>query len=300
MEQLKEFTKIAECPVCASLDLREVLSCKDYTVSHKNFSIQSCGGCGFWLTSPRPNEADLGLFYQSEEYISHSNTKKGVVSALYQSVRKHTLRKKLGLVESRVGRKGKALDIGCGTGEFLNTLKTAGWETLGVEPGDQAREAGKKNYGLDVREESALSTLSDKSFDLITMWHVLEHVPGLNDRVVEIGRLLKDEGVLVVAVPNRNSHDAKYYGAYWAAYDVPRHLWHFRPEDIKALFLKHGFAVKEVLPMPFDSYYVSMLSEKYKTGSTNLVSAVWRGLVSNMKAGGDKWSSQIYIIRKAK
>ncbi|GAB4131008.1 MAG: class I SAM-dependent methyltransferase [Bacteroidia bacterium] len=240
------------------------------------------------------------MFYQSEEYISHSNTKKGVVSALYQSVRKHTLRKKLGLVESRVGRKGKALDIGCGTGEFLNTLKTAGWETLGVEPGDQAREAGKKNYGLDVREESALSTLSDKSFDLITMWHVLEHVPGLNDRVVEIGRLLKDEGVLVVAVPNRNSHDAKYYGAYWAAYDVPRHLWHFRPEDIKALFLKHGFAVKEVLPMPFDSYYVSMLSEKYKTGSTNLVSAVWRGLVSNMKAGGDKWSSQIYIIRKAK
>jgi 2-polyprenyl-3-methyl-5-hydroxy-6-metoxy-1,4-benzoquinol methylase len=297
IEKGKNLQKVAECPICGEKDQRAHLSCKDNTVSKIYFNIVECAKCSFAFTSPRPADNDLGWYYESEEYISHSNTSKGLVSRLYQMVRKHTLGKKLDLINSE-GKKGSLLDIGCGTGEFLNTVQTDGWKTVGIEPSASARKQGIENYKLDVRDENELNNLQPKSFDVITMWHVMEHVPHLRERVQKLHELLKDDGVLFVAVPNRNSHDAAYYKENWAAYDVPRHLWHFRAQDMRALMAGSGFEVKRILPMKFDSYYVSMLSEKYKTGSSNLIAAVWRGWISNRKAGKEGSSSLIYIIRK--
>lgn len=285
------------CPVCNSEQKKPFLTCIDNTVSKKPFELQECAACGFVFTSPRPQNVDLGAFYESDEYISHSNTKKGLISRLYQSVRNRTLAQKLELINSRQA-KGALLDIGCGTGEFLNVVKGDGWNVRGIEPGDKARQSAIDNYGLDVRPEEALKEMGSETMDVITMWHVLEHVPDLKGRLEELKNILKRDGLLIVAVPNRNSHDAAYYGKDWAAYDVPRHLWHFRPQDIRALFAPHGFEVKEVLPMKFDSYYVSMLSEKYVTGSINYFAAFRRGWASNSKAGQEAWSSHIYILRK--
>lgn len=290
-------TNQQKCPICDSGKQSLFLTCIDYTVSKQPFELQECGTCGFVFTSPRPQNADLGKFYESDEYISHSNTKKGIVSRLYQSVRNRTLRQKLNLINARQ-QKGALLDIGCGTGEFANVMKQNGWSVRGIEPGISAREMAKRNYGLDVQPEEALTDIAPESMDVITMWHVLEHVPDLQGRVKELQSILKQDGLLIVAVPNRNSHDAQHYGKNWAAYDVPRHLWHFRPQDIRALFAPHGFEVKEVLPMQFDSYYVSMLSEKYATGAVRYFAAFRRGWISNARAGKEAWSSQIYVIRK--
>jgi 2-polyprenyl-3-methyl-5-hydroxy-6-metoxy-1,4-benzoquinol methylase len=290
--------KIDICPICSSASQAPFLACKDYTVSKKDFTIVTCGDCGFAFTSPRPEDADLGSYYQSEEYISHSNTSKGLVSKLYQVVRKRTLAAKLQMINARAS-KGALLDIGCGTGEFLNACQLDGWSVRGIEPGEAARKAATDNYNLTVGEESAIDSLAEASFEVITMWHVMEHVPNLAGRVQQLKRLLKPGGLLVIAVPNRNSHDAEYYGAQWAAYDVPRHLWHFRPQDMKRLLEQGGFKLTETLPMKYDSYYVSMLSEKYKTGAVNYLAAAYRGWVSNSKAGKDRWSSQIYLFRHA-
>lgn len=288
---------VEKCPICGSEAKKTFISANDHTVSKTDFQIVECGNCGFAYTSPRPAENELGKYYESEDYISHSNTSKGIISRLYQRVRKHTLGKKLKLV-NREGKKGLLLDIGCGTGEFLNTVKQDGWKTIGIEPSPSARKQGIENYKLDVREESELENLPANSFDVITMWHVMEHVAHPRERVQKLNELLKSDGVLIIAVPNRNSYDAKFYGAKWAAYDVPRHLWHFRAQDMRKLVEQFGFEVKQILPMKFDSYYISMLSEKYKTGKNNLVAAVWRGWLSNRKAGAEGSSSLIYIIRK--
>lgn len=292
-----QLISIQNCPVCNSDQKTQFLSCTDYTVSKKNFELQQCSGCGFVYTSPRPQNSDLGAFYESDEYISHSNTKKGIVSRLYQAVRNRTLREKCEMINARQ-KKGALLDIGCGTGEFLNTMKLDGWNVRGIEPGERARAAARSNYQLDVQPEEALKNIAPASMDVISMWHVLEHVPDLHGRIEELKSILKQDGLLIVAVPNRNSHDAQHYGKHWAAYDVPRHLWHFRPDDIRALFGPRGFEVKEILPMKFDSYYVSMLSEKYLTGSVNYFGAFRRGWISNSRAGKEAWSSQIYLLRK--
>lgn len=290
---------LTQCPICQSEAFKPFLTCKDYTVSKEEFTIVACEKCGFRFTNPRPGESEIGRYYQSEEYISHSNTSKGIVNSLYQRVRKYTLRQKLKLVNS-LSPKGNILDIGCGTGEFLYTCKSDGWKTTGIEPDPKARTFATEHYGLAIYEESELAMLPTHSFDIISMWHVLEHVHKLNERIEELKRLAKPGGTLVIAVPNCSSLDARIYGSQWAAYDVPRHLYHFTPKDIENLFGKHGLTVQKILPMKFDSYYVSMLSEKYRTGRTNLIEAVLNGWKSNVVAAsnGTTYSSQIYIIRQ--
>lgn len=291
--------ELSNCPICNSTQFSPFLECKDNTVSRETFQIVQCDSCGFKFTNPRPAENELGRYYKSEEYVSHSNTKKGFINSTYQSVRKYTLLKKLQLI-SKYYKTGRILDIGCGTGEFLNTCKNAKWQTVGIEPDQDAREMAIKNYGLDVRPESDLAALPDSSFDIISMWHVLEHVPKLNERVEELKRLIKPNGVIIIAVPNSDSRDAKIYKEQWAAYDVPRHLYHFAPKDIDSLFRKHNMRVFRILPMIFDSFYVSMLSEKIKTGKVNIIRSTWNGLTSNLTAlkNGKTYSSQIYLIRK--
>lgn len=286
------------CPICTNNSFSPFLNCKDYTVSKEEFSIVSCTSCGFTFTNPIPEEQFIGSYYESEEYISHSNTSKGLINWLYQRVRNLTLKQKLLLLKSLSSEKS-LLDIGCGTGEFLNTAQANGYNVQGIEPSPIAREQAIKNYKLNVSEENALDQLAENSFSFISMWHVLEHVYHLNDRIKQIDRLLKKDGHLIIAVPNRSSYDANVYQQYWAAYDVPRHLYHFSPKDIENLFSKHGFKLLKTLPMKFDSFYVSMLSEKYKSGTNNFLGAFLTGLKSNLKAGNkNTYSSQIYVLKK--
>ena len=292
------------CPVCNASQNSPFLSGIDYTVSNETFNIVECNECSFRFTNPIPTEDKIGEYYKSEDYISHSGTKKGIVNRLYHIVRNYTLKKKFQLISKHAKNKS-LLDIGCGTGDFLNYVNQNGWDVNGLEPDADARNLCKTNHGIDVTSTEELHNLKNESVDIITMWHVLEHVYNLNKDVEKIKSLLKKDGTLFVAVPNCASHDAQKYKEYWAAYDLPIHLYHFRPNDISNLFKKVDMEVVDVLPMKFDSYYVSLLSEKYKSGNKgfsfgNLVRGFFSGLSSNMKAKKGEYSSQTYVIKHKK
>lgn len=287
--------EIKNCPVCNGTEFKLFLEAIDYTVSRKKFKIVSCNNCGFHFTNPIPPMNEIGEYYKSESYISHSSTNKGIVNKLYQAVRKRTLKQKVKLVKS-LGKGDSILDIGAGTGHFLNECKKSGMEVIGLEPDEDARAFAKGNFEVTLKPIEELYQLEDNSKDVISMWHVLEHVYELRKDLEQINRVIKSEGRLVVAVPNMNSFDAKHYKEFWAAYDLPIHLYHFTPKDIERLFALYEMEVERISPMKFDSYYVSMLSEKYKGG--NIVRAFWNGLRSNMKASNGSYSSQIYILKK--
>ena len=290
-----------ECPICREQALQPFLEAKDYTVSQQQFSLVSCGNCRLVLTQDVPAQEEIGPYYQSQQYISHSDTRKGFINQLYHGVRKITLASKRKLVVRHTGMlNGKLLDIGCGTGAFLHQMKTAGWNITGLEPDDTARANALSLYGITALPSHELYQLPQASFDAITLWHVLEHVHELTAYIKTIQQLLKPGGTLFIAVPNYTSADAAHYGKYWAAYDVPRHLYHFSPQSMKTLLRIYGLHVKAVKPMWFDSVYVSMLSEQYKNGKSNLWSALWQGFYSNIKTlfNHEKCSSLIYIVKK--
>jgi 2-polyprenyl-3-methyl-5-hydroxy-6-metoxy-1,4-benzoquinol methylase len=296
--------EITTCLICGSPESEPFVICKDHTVSQKDFTIRRCKSCGFKFTSPRPDDKDLGDYYKAESYVSHSDTKKGLINTLYHWVRSYTLIKKLQLVMHHTGLKqGRILDYGAGTGAFLEMCKKNKWEALGIEPDETARKVMAEKFKISsyTSLEEAKIDSAFFGFDVITAWHVLEHVPNIKETIEIFKSLLKEKGILIVAVPNPTSHDAFFYKENWAAYDVPRHLWHFAPADMVKLMEDHGFKLKQMRPMAFDSYYVSMLSEKYKTGYSGLVKALWRGFVSNVKANktGKEFSSQIYVFRKS-
>lgn len=295
--------KITRCPICNSDKQIHFLDCIDYTVSRETFSIVECSECGLKITSPRPVLSDLSKYYKAEEYISHTDTNKGIINKIYKIVRNYTLLKKLQLVvRATKNQKGNILDIGCGTGSFLSVMKKAGWNTLGLEPDPEARKIAKETNQIDAHDISDLFLLN-RQFNAISMWHVLEHVSEFNSYLSKIHSLLTDNGKVIIAVPNPTSYDALKYSSFWAAYDVPRHLWHFSPSSIEKLFKSHNFKLDSCLPMVFDSFYVSMLSEKYKgSGLLGLFKAFWIGLISNIKAAktGRTYSSQIYIFSKIK
>jgi 2-polyprenyl-3-methyl-5-hydroxy-6-metoxy-1,4-benzoquinol methylase len=291
---------IEKCLVCGSTHFEPFLVCKDYTVSQEDFNIVSCNGCGFKFTNPRPDNSVLGNYYKAESYVSHTNSKKGIVNKLYHAVRNYTLKSKINMVSGFVSR-GTILDYGCGTGMFLSAIKNAGWETYGMEPDNDARKIASEN-GNNVfsDKESVVASIGDKKFNAITLWHVLEHVTDMPETLAFFKNKLNKDGVLIIAVPNHVSYDAHYYKEYWAAYDVPRHLHHFELKSMKALVEQAGFKLQETKPMKFDSFYVSMLSEKYKTESVNLLKAFWIGLQSNLKAKNThSYSSTIYVFRHA-
>lgn len=291
---------ITNCPVCKSESFNPFLTCKDYTVSQEAFNIVSCISCNFKFTNPRPEDDKIGEYYKSEDYISHSNTSKGIISKLYKSVRNYTLNKKLKLISSYVSR-GTVLDYGCGTGMFLNVCQKAGWKSFGMEPDEGARKIGSE-MGLNVfSDKGKIETyVGSERFDVITLWHVLEHVTDLEETLNFFKAKLNQNGALIIAVPNYTSYDAKHYKEFWAAYDVPRHLYHFEIETIQKLLHPYGFKLIETKPMKFDSFYVSMLSEKYKTGSIKYFNAFLSGLKSNLRAKQAKdYSSFIYIFKKA-
>lgn len=290
------------CPACGSRKIQHQLEARDHTVSGENFGIWSCTECSLRFTQDIPDAQHIGQYYQSESYISHTNTRKGLVNTLYHWVRRYTLGSKRRLLVNLSGKSsGKLLDYGCGTGAFAATMQQAGWQVLGLEP-DAGARAQASLAGVDNGAPEMLFELDAASFDVITLWHVLEHVHRLHDVVQALVRALKPDGLLLIAVPNYSALDAAHYGEHWAAWDVPRHLYHFSPDAMQRLLSKHGLSMVQQRAMPFDAFYVSMLSEKYRHGRLRLMAAAWTGFRSWWRAMGhpDRSSSVIYILRPEK
>jgi SAM-dependent methyltransferase len=282
-------------------DIAFVISCKDYTVSGEMFEIWECKNCTLRFTQTVPDADGIGPYYQSQQYVSHSDTKEGLVNKLYHIVRNHTLKTKRELVKSVTDKeKGSLLDVGAGTGAFADTMQNAGWKVTGLEPDETARANAFNNYQLSLNTLDTLHQLPADSYHAITMWHVLEHVHDLHGYLKTYQHILKADGKLIIAVPNYTSKDAENYREYWASYDVPRHLYHFSPKSMEILLENEGFKLKAIKPMWFDSFYVSILSEQYKTGHQHILKAFWNGFISNIKALNNKerCSSVIYIIEK--
>ncbi len=279
-----------------------MLTVKDFSVSKEDYVIWQCAQCSLRFTQDVPDENSIGPYYKSPDYISHTNTNKGFVNNTYQKVRNYTLQQKASLVINQTGvKKGKVLDVGCGTGAFLNVMREKGWVIDGIEPDEDARRLARSLYHIEAKEPSAFADIKPGSMDAITLWHVLEHVHELHPYIDRLKESLTAAGKLFIAVPNYQSTDASHYRPYWAAYDVPRHLYHFSPKSMEVLMQRHGLKITEKKPMWFDSFYISLLSSKYHTGKTKYVSAIFNGLRSNINAlaNHDKCSSIIYIISKA-
>ena len=291
--------KIKICPICDGKSFSPYLECLDYSVSKESFQLVSCDSCSFVFTNPRPESKNLGKYYVSENYISHTNKKTGLFNILYQTVRRLSIKSKIKLIKSYV-HIGSILDLGCGTGEFLFGCKKIGWQTTGIEPSEIARNQAIKNLKLDVKKETELTKFKNDSFDIITLWHVLEHIENLEDIIKNLYRILKPNGTIFIAVPNLNSYDANYYKSFWAAYDVPIHLWHFSKKTISLIFKKNKLRLVKTKPLIFDSFYVSLLSEKYKKNKAKYFKAFLIGFISNIVGvfSSKGHSSNIYIFKK--
>jgi 2-polyprenyl-3-methyl-5-hydroxy-6-metoxy-1,4-benzoquinol methylase len=291
-----------KCPLCSSENISLHLKTADYFLSREEFNLFKCDGCGFIFTQDHPDDADIGRYYESDEYLSHSETKSGLLSRLYGLSRRIMLGRKVKIVSKLSGLiKGSILDVGSGTGHFLNAMQKAGWDVRGVEINEKARQYSISEFGLEILDPGKLQTLEPGSFDCITLWHVLEHFQDPFNYSREILRLLKPGGSCITAIPNSGSYDAEYYNKLWAAYDVPRHLWHFTPDTFKKFAEKSGFEVKEIRPLPLDVFYISILSEKYKGANLLFLSGVIKGLWFSILSLFNKQrsSSLIYSICKS-
>ncbi|GAA0737150.1 class I SAM-dependent methyltransferase [Gaetbulibacter jejuensis] len=276
------------------------LTVKDYSVSGEDFQLVHNEELDMLETTPQPSANTLSEYYKSEDYISHTDSKRNWFEKAYHFVRGMALKRKLKLINSFSVSGKTILDVGCGTGDFLQTAKNNSWNVYGIEPNEKARAIANSKTKNQVFDTNTLQEFESGTFDVITLWHVLEHLPNLETEIQNLNRLLKPNGRLVIAVPNFKSYDAKHYNAFWAAYDVPRHLWHFSQTSISKLFSKNNLEIEKTLPMTFDAFYVSLLSEKYKSGSKNPLTAFWVGLQSNLKAKRTgEYSSLIYVLKKS-
>jgi 2-polyprenyl-3-methyl-5-hydroxy-6-metoxy-1,4-benzoquinol methylase len=287
----------SHCPVCKSSEINPLLTVKDFTVSGEEFVVWQCTPCTLRFTQNVPDVQTIGKYYKAEDYISHTNTSKGLVNQLYLKVRKFTLEQKAQLIIDETSQKtGALLDVGAGTGAFLKTAQQKGWNVTGLEPDESARILASSLHQIELKNSDELFDLPASSFDAITM----EHVHDLHEYIKQLRTLLKPKGRLFIAVPNYQASEANAFGPFWAAYDVPRHLYHFTPKSIEVLIKQHGLSLHSKKPMWFDSFYISMLSNKYHSGNTKLFHSFFTGLVSNIKAAinNDRCSSLIYIIGK--
>jgi SAM-dependent methyltransferase len=296
-------SKPSNCPFCQSKHISYLHDCKDHTLSQEHFEVWLCTDCEGGFTAHAPQAEKIGAYYQSENYISHSNTRKGLVNRLYHWAREWMLKSKTQLIDSlQEGKKGRLLDIGSGTGYFLRAMSQKAWQTQGIEPDQKAREFSIQEFGLQVDAPEKLFQLSAQTYDVITLWHVLEHIHTLDEYWQAFGRLLKANGTLIIAVPNRKAWDASFYGPEWAAWDVPRHLWHFAPKTFEIIAQRYGFQVIRKKIMPFDPFYISLLSEKYRQNPLALPMGFLRGFYSLLLSLSDtnRGSSLIYVCKKTK
>lgn len=289
------------CPLCSTADISQYLQCTDHFVSKEKFELYRCSACGFVFTNNYPEADSIGMYYESDEYISHSDTSEGFINKIYRFARNIMLRRKTAIVTNVTKLKvGNLLDIGSGTGYFASAMKSAGWNVRGIEINAKAREFSKKMSGLDVISPDEIASLEKESFDAITLWHVLEHFHDPFTYASDIISLLKPGGFCIVALPNSSSFDAAHYKEFWAAYDVPRHLWHFNPDTFRIFSEKTGFRTIKLLTLPLDVFYISLLSERYKGTKFPFPVGIARakfftfGSFFNRKRS----SSMIYILQK--
>ena len=271
-----------KCPWCGSEKAQINLWLKDEFLSKEDFHICECLNCGLSYTMPRPNKEKIGEYYKSEEYYSHQENKKGFIPRLYESVKKVNLKHKYNLATQGLNV-GKMLDIGCGVGDFLHTAEEHGWTCTGVEPSEDAKAIAKTKTKANIINSEDMEKIPDATFDLITMWHVLEHIDDLKWQIEQLHRLTKTKGRIVIAVPNYKSYDAQYYKELWAAYDVPRHLSHFNKNVLTKIFKSKNLELVRTDKLIWDAYYISFMSEQYKLHSLPLVRGVFRGWISNCK-----------------
>lgn len=289
------------CPLCLSERISGHLKATDHFLSKEVFEIIRCSNCGFLFTQDYPDEKEIYKYYDSEEYISHSGTSKGILNKIYHLIRLYMLLRKKSSIKKTTGlNKGNILDIGSGTGHFLSVMKKAGWSTHGIEINEKARKTSSDSFGLDILAPSAITSLSKESFDCVTLWHVLEHLHDPLYYLSSVHDILKSGGFCVVALPNSSSPDADHYGKFWAAYDVPRHLWHFVPATFSLLAEKSELRIIQQTVLPFDVFYISLLSEKYR-GSTlpyfrGLLKSLWFSLLTCFNR--NKGSSIVYFLQK--
>ena len=292
----------APCPICNGVDISYLIHCKDYSLTKQNFDIIQCASCSLKYTFPIPSTAEIPHFYDFPAYISHSDVKTGWMNQMYHYVRNRTLKQKTKWVQSLfTGHKGALLEVGAGTGAFANAMYEKGWAVTGLEPDENSRTIALEKYKLTLLPIESLNNIAPKSKEVITLWHVLEHVHDLKGYLTSFKSILKPNGRLIIAVPNYTSYDAQYYKKYWAAYDVPRHLYHFSPSSMKILLNQFNMQIVETKPMWFDSFYVSILSEQFrKSGSLGILRAFIIGCISNLKAMKDptKASSIVYVIKE--
>jgi SAM-dependent methyltransferase len=290
-----------KCPLCDSENIGLYIQTEDYFLSTEPFPLFKCQACGFVFTQDHPDEDRIGRYYASDEYLSHNDSAKGFSSFLYRLSRSLMLKKKRGIIRKFTGLKsGNLLDIGSGTGHFISEMKKSGWNIKGIEIDEKARQYSVSSLGAEAIPPEQISSLQTGSFDCVTMWHVLEHFQDLFGYASEIIQLLKPGGTCITALPNCSSFDAVYYGKFWAAYDVPRHLWHFSLSCFKLFAGKTGLKIKAVRSLPLDVFYISMLSEKYKGSKMNFLIGIFRGLwfsiLSSFKK--NKSSSLVFILQK--
>lgn len=271
------------------------LKLKDYFLTKEVFSLKKNQEFGFLETHPRPD--DLSRYYDTDAYLSHSDSAKGIFAKLYQFIKVINIRMKYSMLGNPQAE-SKLLDYGCGVGDFLLYAKNQGLNTYGFEPNSNARKIASRKVGETTILKNELRDISQK-FDYITLWHVLEHIPDLLEFVEQLKHHLNPGGEILIAVPNHRSLDAKLYKEHWAAYDVPRHLWHFSPESIQKLFQGFGMKIEKTYPLWFDSFYVSLLSEKYKKNRFGFIRAFLVAFISNLFGiFNGNFSSVVYKIRK--
>lgn len=292
------YEKLDECPICSSTSFHNKCICQDYLISGESFALTECNQCQFLFTNPRPSKTHIPKYYQSPDYQPHRNKNNSLIDYLYTIVRNFSLNKKYKLIKHHSTHEtGQVLDVGSGNGVFLNFMKKKGWKTTGIEFDETARLISQQKYGLNI-ENSIFNLKVKKQYHVVTLWHTLEHVYDLNDTLSKVKELKTKKGKIFIAVPNISSFDAHYFKEFWAAYDVPRHLYHFTPETMKALLKKHKLKITHTHPLTFDSFYVSLLSTKYQYSYYNFIKALYVGLKSNREAKNTgQYSSLIYVVK---
>jgi 2-polyprenyl-3-methyl-5-hydroxy-6-metoxy-1,4-benzoquinol methylase len=289
---------IESCPLCGSKDFSHHLTTSDFFLTKEEFDIEKCNQCGLLFTNPIPKPEEIGKYYASEKYYSHPQKTFSPLGTIYNTIKNINLRSKYNLIAEIIPT-GNLLDIGCGSGDFLKFAKKNGWMVSGIEPNSSARNFASQQTGENILLPEQSILLGKNSFDVITMWHVLEHVLDLHQQIATIKKLAKPNASIIIALPNHDSIDGKKYKQHWAAWDVPRHLYHFDKKSIQQLFSKFGFILQTTYPMKWDAFYVSMLSEKYRGNKLSFVKALFAGLASNWKAKKTmNYSSLIYHFKK--